>query len=545
MNCPAPQYAVRQQHPHNYGQPLPTGHHPPQPYFQQQVQPNYMHSPMPIRFPCMPQQQYSQQQYQQVPQYPQFNHPPQQPPLIMNSNPAQTQVARRPQFRPQHMPDGMTNGPQYGNGNSMNVAETVSYPPCNNDASQNQLPQYPHKQMPNMGMPLPAPAPHHQIPPVVHPYFIDQSRFMPPGNLPHQTMQHMSYPLEMMQYQMMQQHQQQQQTQFYRPPMAHQPPSRPESVMYQDPNMNYESNSYDHSMTYRSDNESHPGKESVPPKDPVNVRAHGSIATPQQHSSTTSIASIVSDIIQEKIQAKNRAFVEAQENEKNIVNEISEQSSTKVVSQPPVNMVTEELKENANDATPPDSQFCTLCEARQHPKSVYTSHCLRDEQNRASCPVLRAKVCPVCQATGDNAHDVFFCPARKDQRTAYMNSFLRSQADLENNLEQISLHDGEHVDDTASEHPIYEHEMHDQQDLEHEVSSIAESYTSSIPFRPGSAAATNSSIVGSPEPPSKQDYPTQKGKSWRPWTRTWSSPARGKWESHNCAEVKRKHKQLQ
>ncbi|KAK0394457.1 hypothetical protein QR680_000747 [Steinernema hermaphroditum] len=511
FNSTVPPYAARQPvPPQNYGQPIPAAHPAPNAYYAHQI-PSYitMHTAPQMRLPYMHQPQYAQYQGQQVQQY--SYGPPQQ--MMVNATAAQ--VSRRPPFRPTQQGDAYPTG-QYNNGNSMNAVETVSYAPCNNDVSQSQIPPnaYPPKQITNMPN-IPAPTTHHQMAPQVvqhSMYFmpVDQSRFMHAGAVPPQ---HYPYPMNP---DLLHHYLQQQQQQLYRSQMAAQPPSRPESVMYQEPNMNYQSHGYDNNMTYRSDSESHPGKESVPPKDPVNVRPQGSVATPQQHSSTTSIASIVSDIIQEKIQAKNKAFIEAEQKSQAATNQICQQSPEQEASQSPASMVVmEEAKEIADvtEESPQEYHGCTLCQARQLPESEYTSHCLRDAENRATCPILRAKVCPLCQATGDNAHDQFFCPTRNDERLERTKAMLNGQAELDAKFEQMALHNGEteiHVDDTASEHPTYEHDLHEQIDLEHEAASVAESYTSSIPVRPGSAAPTNSSIVGSPEPPSKQDYPTQK-----------------------------------
>ena len=42
-------------------------------------------------------------------------------------------------------------------------------------------------------------------------------------------------------------------------------------------------------------------------------------------------------------------------------------------------------------------------------------HRLRDKHGRITCPVLRSIVCYHCNATGEYAHTVRFCPKRKDK----------------------------------------------------------------------------------------------------------------------------------
>lgn len=44
---------------------------------------------------------------------------------------------------------------------------------------------------------------------------------------------------------------------------------------------------------------------------------------------------------------------------------------------------------------------------------ISTSHPLKDDIGRVVCPILRQFVCPICYATGDEAHTIHHCPKKK------------------------------------------------------------------------------------------------------------------------------------
>merc|ERR1719508_192454 len=46
----------------------------------------------------------------------------------------------------------------------------------------------------------------------------------------------------------------------------------------------------------------------------------------------------------------------------------------------------------------------------------YRGHELKNAFGLVSCPILKSYVCPHCQATGENAHTVKYCPNNKDGR---------------------------------------------------------------------------------------------------------------------------------
>lgn len=59
-----------------------------------------------------------------------------------------------------------------------------------------------------------------------------------------------------------------------------------------------------------------------------------------------------------------------------------------------------------------EGKFCAFCRKNKERREFYTTHVVKDSWGKVICPVLRKYICPVCGATGDEAHTISHCPAR-------------------------------------------------------------------------------------------------------------------------------------
>ncbi|XP_021024845.1 nanos homolog 2 [Mus caroli] len=66
--------------------------------------------------------------------------------------------------------------------------------------------------------------------------------------------------------------------------------------------------------------------------------------------------------------------------------------------------------------------ICNFCKHNGESRHVYTSHQLKTPEGVVVCPILRHYVCPLCGATGDQAHTLKYCPLNSSQQSLYRRS---------------------------------------------------------------------------------------------------------------------------
>lgn len=75
------------------------------------------------------------------------------------------------------------------------------------------------------------------------------------------------------------------------------------------------------------------------------------------------------------------------------------------------------LSDASSSGTSPDAAFCRFCKQNGESPRVYRSHTLKSANGSVVCPILRNYTCPICGATGDDAHTRRYCPVLRRQNT--------------------------------------------------------------------------------------------------------------------------------
>jgi len=68
---------------------------------------------------------------------------------------------------------------------------------------------------------------------------------------------------------------------------------------------------------------------------------------------------------------------------------------------------------------------CVFCKNNGETAGIYSSHAVKDESGRVTCPILRKYTCPLCGVNGDAAHTLRYCPKNMEQTSRTL-SLLRT-----------------------------------------------------------------------------------------------------------------------
>jgi hypothetical protein len=69
-------------------------------------------------------------------------------------------------------------------------------------------------------------------------------------------------------------------------------------------------------------------------------------------------------------------------------------------------------------------EVCVFCRNNGEKEQIFTSHTLKDASNMVACPILRLYQCPICHASGDQAHTIKYCPYAEKVKRAHYKPFF-------------------------------------------------------------------------------------------------------------------------
>ena len=71
-------------------------------------------------------------------------------------------------------------------------------------------------------------------------------------------------------------------------------------------------------------------------------------------------------------------------------------------------------------------KICTFCKTNGEIELIYTSHALKDNDDKITCPILMRHACPICGASGEKTHTRKYCPVlQKQQRFEMLNKIAQ------------------------------------------------------------------------------------------------------------------------
>ena len=66
------------------------------------------------------------------------------------------------------------------------------------------------------------------------------------------------------------------------------------------------------------------------------------------------------------------------------------------------------------------TQVCVFCRNNGEDEAVYSTHSLKDNEGKVTCPILFAYECPICKASGQEAHTLKYCPRNPNGQAAQL-----------------------------------------------------------------------------------------------------------------------------
>ena len=80
------------------------------------------------------------------------------------------------------------------------------------------------------------------------------------------------------------------------------------------------------------------------------------------------------------------------------------------------------LNQCVNKSNTKKNLICIFCKNNGESEEIFKSHALKDLSGKVTCPLLMCHQCPVCGATGQNAHTLKYCKKFiNSKRIAFLN----------------------------------------------------------------------------------------------------------------------------